>query len=55
MVGVTVLADVIAMSGRLNSHWANFISVSVLDCCTEPHSIYEADGTCLCSCLGMDY
>ena len=27
----------------------------VLDCCTEPHPICEADGTCLCFCLGMDY
>ena len=32
-----------------------FISALVLNCCTEPHPICGADGTCLCSCLGMDY
>ena len=31
------------------------ISALVLGCCTEPHPICGADGTCLCSCSGMDY
>ena len=25
------------------------------DVCVKPHPIYEADGICLCSCLGMDH
>ena len=32
-----------------------FILIWVQRCYAEPHPIYEADGTCLCSCLGMDY
>ena len=32
-----------------------FISALVMGCCTEPHHIYWADGTCLCSCSGMDF
>ena len=47
-------SDVMTMGGRWNSHWVH-ISILVLDYCTEPHPRYEADGTCLCFCWGMDY
>ena len=30
-----------------------FILVYILGCYAELHPIYEADGTCLSSCLGM--
>ena len=29
--------------------------VLVPSCYAEPHPICEADGTCLCFCLGMGY
>ena len=32
-----------------------FILILVPRCYAEPHPNYEADGTSLCSCLGMDY
>ena len=31
------------------------ILVLVLRCYAEAHPIYEADGTFLCFCLGIDY
>ena len=41
--------------GRWNNHWVfTFILILVLWCYSEPHPIYEADGTCLCFCSGMD-
>ena len=53
--GCGLWSDVITIGGRWNGHWVTlFISALVLDSCTEPHSICGADGTCLCSCLGMD-
>ena len=62
---IYLMADVIATAGcecfppgRCHSQGADgrviFILISVLRCYAEPHPIYEADGTCLCSCLGMD-
>ena len=53
--GCGLWSDVITIGGRWNSHRVTlFMSALVLDCCTEPHPICGADGTCLCSCLGMD-
>ena len=53
---VMLWSDVITISGRWNGYRVTcFTLVLVLDCCTEPHPICEADGTCLCSCSGMDY
>ena len=55
------LAGVIAMvvdgksthgcGGRWNSHWVNVL-ILILMFCVGPHPICEADGICLCSCLG---
>ena len=47
------LADVIAKVAWWNSHWVNLILIQML--CIGPHSIYEADGICLCFCLGMGH
>ena len=53
--GCGLWSDIITIGGRQNGHWVTlFISALILDSCTEPHPIGEADGTCLCSCLGMD-
>ena len=52
--GCGLWSDVITIGGRWKGHFV-FISDLVLDYCTEPHPICGADGTCLCSCLGMDY
>ena len=49
-----VLADIIAKVAWWNSHWVNFL-ILILMFCVSPHPIYEADGTCLCSCLGMGH
>ena len=53
--GCGLWSDVITIGGRWNSHRVTlFMSALVLDCYTEPHPICGADGTCLCSCFGMD-
>ena len=43
-----------SQGGRWISLWVN-ISVSILLFCVGPHPIYEADGICLCFCLGMGH
>ena len=43
-----------SQGGRLIGHWVN-VSVLILMFCVGPHPICEADGTCLCSCLGMGH
>ena len=59
-----VLADVIAwrlmelptmgVNGRWNSHWVNTLILIVMFCLGH-HSIYVADGTCLCFYLGLGH
>ena len=49
-----VLADVIAKVAWWNSHWVNVL-ILILMFCVGPHPIYETDGTCLYSCLGMGH
>ena len=43
-----------SQSGRWISHWVNVLILN-LRFCVGPHPICEADGTCLCFCLGMGY
>ena len=51
-----VLWDVVTMCSTGNGQWVHsFISVFIMDCCTQPHPICDADGTCLCFCFGIDY
>ena len=52
-VSVFLLVDVIPR-GR-GMFMGRITLVSVLRCYAEPHPIHEADGTCLCFCLGKDY
>ena len=43
-----------SQSGRWNDHWVNVL-ISILMFYVGPHPICEADGTCLCSYLGMGH
>ena len=40
--------------GRWNGHWVNVL-ILILLFCAGPHPIYEANGTCLCFCLGKGH
>ena len=51
-VSASLLVDVIPR-GK-DGYIGRITLISVLRCYAEPHSIYEADGTCLCFYLGMD-
>ena len=51
-----VLWDVVTMCGTGNGQRVHFFMlVFIMDCCTQPHPICEADCTCLCFCFGIDY
>ena len=64
VIATAVLADVIAkwlmlnppmgVCGRCYGHWVNVL-ILILMLYLRPHPIYEADGTCLCFCLGMGH
>ena len=43
-----------SQGGRWNSHWVKVLVLMLLFC-VEPHPLYEADGICLCFCLGMGH
>ena len=47
------VADVIAMVACWNGHRVTLILIQMLY--VGPHPIYEADGICLCSYLGMGH
>ena len=47
------VADVIAMVACWNGHKVTLILIQMLY--VGPHPIYEADGICLCSYLGMGH
>ena len=48
------MADVIAKVADEIATWVSVL-VLILLFCVGPHPIYEADGICLCFCLGMGH
>ena len=52
--GGLILSPPMGVCGRCYGHWVNVL-ILILMLYLRPHPIYEADGTCLCFCLGMGH